>query len=194
MMPQQETAIRDLWAKGVSIAVIAKQLGMSRGTVTKRAIELGLPNRLHVSPEKRAQIFELRAQGKTYSQISAEVGHTEKVIRRLLAFADPQNASKPRKWYNADVETMRALWDASKPAHVNAKAVSQAIGCHPESVIRKAHHIGLSGANLFDDSAPATEKIKHHAEACLREGGFPVAQLIGGRAVWLWPAERRIAA
>ena len=194
MMPQQEAAIRDLWAKGVSIAVIAKQLGMSRGTVTKRATELGLPNRLHVSPEKRARIFELRDQGKTYPQIASEVGHTERVVRRLLAFADPNNASTPRKWYNADVATMRALWDTSKPSHVNAKAVSQAIGRHPENVMHKAHQIGLIGTSLFDDSVPTEEKVRRHAEACLREGGFPVAQLIGGRAVWLWPAERRIAA
>lgn len=194
MMPQQETAIRDLWAKGVSIAVIAKQLGMSRGTVTKRAIELGLPNRLHVSPEKRAQIFELRAQGKTYSQISAEVGHTEKVIRRLLAFADPQNASKPRKWYNADVETMRALWDTSKPSHVNAKAVSEAIGRHPENVMHKAREIGLIGTSLFDDSAPTEEKVRRHAEACLREGGFPAAYVINGRTVLVRPTDLERAA
>ena len=183
----QESLFRELWDQGVPIVEIAKRFGRAKKTIAAWSVQLGLPNRLHVTPETRQAIFALKADGLTHAEIAKRIGKGEKAVNRVLAFGDPNRVTVNRKWYRADVDTMLRLWDTSKPTRINAKIVGDVIGKHPENVLHKAKGLGLIGTNLFDETLPTPSACQKHAKACLHEGGFPAVVMRDGRPVWVWP-------
>ena len=91
-----------------------------------------------------------------------------------------------RTWTNDDIRKLKDHWAKG----LRIAAVAELMERTYKSVEWKAGELGLlvRGRDLPDRGIPTPEQCHRHAEACLREGGFPVAHVINGRAVWVWPS------
>ncbi|MDA8915243.1 GcrA family cell cycle regulator [Alphaproteobacteria bacterium] len=83
--------LNKLWANGVSISAIAKELGLSRNAVAGKAHRLKLPKRNRVyeqsnawDEEKQERLIKLRKYGLSAARISEIIEVSEDLIRKKI--------------------------------------------------------------------------------------------------------------
>lgn len=91
------------------------------------------------------------------------------------------------KWNEAEIQTLVAMWDQSRTAKDNARAIGLALDRPIDGVLYQAETCGFYGFGHDDDPTDGAER---HAQACMAEGGFPAAVLTSQGTVWVYPKQQ----
>lgn len=187
--PEQQAAIRDMMAKNVPMREIARAVRISHTRINDVIAAMGLPGRKAKREAQREQIIAMHKAGHGYRTICAALQVGDYTVRNVIrdVRSEPTPATQRVKWSDAEIADLIAGWDSAIAPGENAKRAAERIGRPLYSVLTRAKGCGLMGKGVADPYQPSPERADKHAAACLREGGFPTAHVIDGRAVWVYP-------
>lgn len=145
---------------------------------------------------EKGQIALLHREGLGYRAIALRVRRSESSVQAVLreVRTGPTPPKARTKWTDAENEAFTSGWNPALAPSENVRRIAEQIGHHPDGVISKAKMAGLIQNTSSDPYRPTPERAARHAAACLREGGFPAAYVIGGRTILVRPCDLERAA
>lgn len=92
-------------------------------------------------------------------------------------------------WSDDEQAFMRAEWDHDLSAKANCRLLATKMARSYDGLLHQANRMGLISSGPPEEFGTGA-KVEEHAEACLREGGFPTAILTNQGTVWVYPTQR----